>query len=84
MEPMTVSLLTNGRRQGAFGLAGGSSGAPGINRLIRLDGTVEALGHLAQFNVLSGDQIRIETPGRRVRYRRRLGNRCQIIWMEQP
>lgn len=63
LESMTVSLLTNGRRQGAFGLAGGSSGALGINRLIRQDGTVEALEHLAQVNVLPGDQIQIETPG---------------------
>jgi len=63
LEPMTVSLLTNGRTQGAFGLAGGSAGAPGINRLIRQDGTMEELGHLAQVRVTTGDQLQIETPG---------------------
>ena len=60
---MTLSLLTNGRREGAFGLAGGSAGAPGVNRLIREDGTSEVLGHLAQVNVFPGDQLEIETPG---------------------
>ncbi|MEN9681072.1 MAG: hypothetical protein RLZZ627_965 [Pseudomonadota bacterium] len=63
LEPMTVSLLTNGRTQGAFGLAGGSAGAPGLNRLIRQDGTMEELGHLAQVRVTTGDQLQIETPG---------------------
>lgn len=63
LEPMTLSLLTNGRREGAFGLAGGSAGAPGVNRLIREDGTSEVLGHLAQVNVSPGDQLEIETPG---------------------
>ena len=63
LEPMTLSLLTNGRREGAFGLAGGSAGAPGVNRLIREDGTSEVLGHLAQVNVFPGDQLEIETPG---------------------
>lgn len=63
LEPMTLSLLTNGRRQGAFGLAGGRSGAPGVNRLIREDGTAEILGHLAEITVAAGDQLQIETPG---------------------
>ena len=63
LEPMTVSLLTNGRGQGAFGLAGGCSGAPGINRLIRDNEACEILGHLAQVNVAAGDQLQIETPG---------------------
>jgi 5-oxoprolinase (ATP-hydrolysing) len=60
---MTVSLLSNGRKQGAFGVAGGQSGMPGINRLIRENGTEENLEHLAQVNVSAGDQLQIETPG---------------------
>lgn len=63
LEPMTVSLLTNGRKQGAFGIAGGKSGAPGINLLIRANGTLEELGYLAQVNVSAQDQLQVETPG---------------------
>lgn len=63
LESMTVSLLSNGRKQGAFGVAGGQSGMPGINRLIRENGTEENLEHLAQVNVSAGDQLQIETPG---------------------
>src|SRR6202046_1840490 len=32
LEPMTASILSNGRTQGAFGMAGGGHGAPGENR----------------------------------------------------
>ena len=35
LEPMTASILSNGRREGGFGMAGGRSGQPGINRVLR-------------------------------------------------
>ncbi len=38
LEPMTASILSNGRRHGSFGLAGGAPGAVGINRVERADG----------------------------------------------
>ena len=60
---MTASILSNGRVHPAFGLAGGSPGAPGINRVVRADGTVETLGHIAQVEMQPGDVFEIHTPG---------------------
>ncbi len=63
LEPMTASMLSNGRHFGAFGIAGGSPGAPGINRVERADGSVEALDHIASVEMQAGDVFVIETPG---------------------
>ena len=60
---MTASILSNGRIHGAFGMAGGARGATGINRVVRRDGTVEALGHIGQADMLPGDVFEIHTPG---------------------
>jgi 5-oxoprolinase (ATP-hydrolysing) len=63
LEPMTASILSNGRRVPAFGMAGGEAGAPGINRVERADGRVEVLGPLASVSMAPGDVFVIETPG---------------------
>jgi 5-oxoprolinase (ATP-hydrolysing) len=63
LEPMTASILSNGRLRGAFGLAGGGTGAVGINRVVRADGRVEALAHIGQVDMLPGDIFEIHTPG---------------------
>ena len=63
LEPMTASILSNGRHSGAFGIAGGSAGAPGINRVERADGSSEALDHIASVEMRPGDVFVIETPG---------------------
>jgi 5-oxoprolinase (ATP-hydrolysing) len=63
LAPMTTSILSNGRVRGAFGLAGGSAGAPGVNRIERAGGAVEILGHLATAEMQPGDVFVIETPG---------------------
>ena len=63
LEPMTASILSNGRVQGAFGMAGGHSGQPGINRVVRTDGSVEDLGHIGQAEMQAGDVFEIHTPG---------------------
>jgi 5-oxoprolinase (ATP-hydrolysing) len=63
LEPMTASILSNGRIHGAFGMAGGQSGQPGINRVARLDGSVEDLGHIGQAEMQAGDVFEIHTPG---------------------
>ena len=63
LEPMTASILSNGRTHGAFGVAGGEAGAVGINRVERADGAVEALGHIGQVQMQPGDVFVIETPG---------------------
>ena len=63
LEPMTASILSNGRKFPAFGMAGGAPGMPGINRVVRADGTVEQLGHIGQTQVAAGDVFEIHTPG---------------------
>ena len=63
LRPMTVSILSNGRVHGAFGMAGGAAGATGLHALRRADGSTEALGPLASMAVESGDAIVIHTPG---------------------
>jgi 5-oxoprolinase (ATP-hydrolysing) len=44
-------------------MAGGSAGAPGINRVCRQDGTVQELGHIGQVQMQPGDVFEIHTPG---------------------
>ena len=63
LEPMTASILSNGRLHGAFGMAGGAAGAPGINRVERANGRSEALGHIGSVEMAPGDVFVIETPG---------------------
>ena len=63
LEAMTASILSNGRRVPAFGLAGGQPGALGINRVERADGTVEILQHIGSAEMQPGDVFVIETPG---------------------
>ncbi|TDQ44801.1 hydantoinase B/oxoprolinase family protein [Tepidicella xavieri] len=63
LEPMTASILSNGRVHPAFGMDGGQPGAPGINRVIRADGSVETLAHIGQADMQPGDVFEIHTPG---------------------
>ena len=63
LETMTASILSNGRVHPAFGMAGGQSGAAGINQVMRTDGRVEVLKHIGQVEMAPGDVFEIHTPG---------------------
>jgi len=63
LEPMTASILSNGREVPAFGMAGGQPGALGVNRVERADGRIEPLGHIGEVQMQPGDVFVIETPG---------------------
>jgi len=63
LEPMTASILSNGRVHPAFGAAGGQPGAAGINRVVRADGRTEDLQHIGQAEMGVGDVFEIHTPG---------------------
>jgi 5-oxoprolinase (ATP-hydrolysing) len=63
LEPMTASILSNGRKHGAFGMDGGESGAVGENRIERADGRVEMVGAIGQAEMQAGDIFVIATPG---------------------
>jgi 5-oxoprolinase (ATP-hydrolysing) len=63
LEPMTAAILSNGRKCGAFGMAGGNAGLPGENRVERVDGHVEILEAIGQAEMMTGDMFVISTPG---------------------
>lgn len=63
LEDMTASILSNGRKVPSFGMAGGQPGQVGINRVLRSDGRVEALGHIGSAEMAPGDVFEIHTPG---------------------
>ena len=58
LEPAAVTLLTERRRRGPWGLAGGEPGAPGSNIL-----NGELLASKAAFDVVAGDVLTVTTPG---------------------
>jgi N-methylhydantoinase B len=58
LEPATLSLLTDRRRHGPAGAAGGSAGAPGVNAL---DG--QRLGPKATASLEPGQVVSVQTPG---------------------
>lgn len=61
--PATITLLSERRRKGAPGLAGGEPGAPGLNTVRHADGTVENLPGKCERHLEAGDVLVIETPG---------------------
>ncbi len=63
LEPMALSLLSQHRHTGPYGLAGGGAGSPGRQHLVRADGTVEAIGPVDGRDVAAGDRLVLETPG---------------------
>ena len=63
VEPIAVSILSERRERGPFGLQGGAPGAPGENRVVRADGREDQLGGKAEVRLDAGDRIVIATPG---------------------
>ena len=57
-----VSILSERRMRGPWGLAGGGSGKPGQNILIK-DGKKIILPSKVNIKVKKGDRLRVETPG---------------------
>jgi 5-oxoprolinase (ATP-hydrolysing) len=62
-EQMTVSALSGHRRVPPYGLAGGSPGTPGRNRVQRADGTLVPVAGCDSVRVQPDDVLVIETPG---------------------
>ena len=63
LAPATVTVLSERRTEGPWGLCGGEAGAPGRNLLLRADGTEEVLPSKFTRHLQPGDRLRIETPG---------------------
>jgi N-methylhydantoinase B len=62
LVPAEVTLLSDRRERGPWGLAGGGSGKPGRNTLLR-SGRSQTLPAKTRFEARKGDVLRIETPG---------------------
>lgn len=62
LVPAEVTLLSDRRARGPWGLAGGASGKPGRNTLLRA-GRSRKLPGKTRFEAKPGDVLRIETPG---------------------
>jgi len=63
LQPMTAAIVSNRRHTAPFGLAGGKAGKKGINRVIRVDGSVIELEYSDEIALQAGDEIVIMTPG---------------------
>jgi N-methylhydantoinase B len=63
LEDVEVSVLSERRRRGAYGLAGGTEGRPGENRLTLPDGTEQALPGKFRRSLPAGARLTLETPG---------------------
>lgn len=63
LQPLEVTLLTQRRREGPYGWAGGQAGRPGRQYILRANGTKEELPGIAAVNLQPGDSVVIETPG---------------------
>jgi N-methylhydantoinase B len=57
-----VTILSDRRRRGPYGLAGGDAGKPGRNTVLTAEGEREISGKIS-LRLRKGEAIRIETPG---------------------
>jgi len=63
LEPVNLSVLTQRRVSGPYGLKGGKEGKPGRQKVIRKTGEVITLQSIQNIDIEAGDQFVIETPG---------------------
>jgi 5-oxoprolinase (ATP-hydrolysing) len=63
LAPMQANILANRRAVPPSGLCGGGDGLPGVNRVVRRNGEVEALPACATVAMDAGDRFIVETPG---------------------
>jgi N-methylhydantoinase B len=62
LSPAEVTILSDRRARGPWGLDGGGAGSPGRNTLLR-DGGELPLPAKTRFDARAGEVLRIETPG---------------------
>lgn len=63
LAPLEVSVLAERRVRGPRGSEGGSDGLPGIDEVVRADGSSRRLVPGEGLSLASGDRLRISTPG---------------------
>jgi 5-oxoprolinase (ATP-hydrolysing) len=60
---MSLSILSQHRKVGGFGLEGGEPGKPGSQRVERAGGGVDVLDAIDGVTVHANDRLVLETPG---------------------
>ena len=63
LSPLQLSFLSQHRVEKPYGVNGGESGTPGIQRIIRTNGEVEDMPGIFQTQLEPGDALHLETPG---------------------
>lgn len=63
LEPVSLSVLTQHRKTGPYGVAGGQPGAVGRQWIQRADGSVQPLDGIDGAELAPGDRLFLETPG---------------------
>lgn len=63
LEPVNLSVLSQRRNSGPFGLKGGEDGQAGRQKVIRKNGEEIQLDSIQNINIEAGDCFVIETPG---------------------
>ncbi|MFQ5551964.1 MAG: hydantoinase B/oxoprolinase family protein, partial [Gemmatimonadales bacterium] len=62
LVPASVTILSDRRKRGPWGLSGGADGTPGENQIVKSN-SVEALPSKCSVDAAAGDVISIRTPG---------------------
>jgi N-methylhydantoinase B/oxoprolinase/acetone carboxylase alpha subunit len=63
LEDVDLTILSDRRTRGPYGLAGGENGAPGHNEVIDADGTTRDIPGKVRVSLRKSDTLRIESPG---------------------
>ncbi len=63
LEPVNLSVLSQRRKSGPFGINGGEDGKPGFQKVIRKNGEEIQLDSIQNIDLKTGDKFIIETPG---------------------
>jgi 5-oxoprolinase (ATP-hydrolysing) len=63
LEPVNLSVLSQRRKSGPYGINGGEDGKPGSQKIIRKNGEEIQLDSIQNINLETGDRFIIETPG---------------------
>jgi len=63
LEKVELSVLTQRRKSGPYGMKGGGDGKAGSQEIIRADGSLVALESVSSATVQAGDRLVIKTPG---------------------
>ena len=63
LEEVELSILSQRRKSGPYGMSGGGDGKAGIQRILRADGGTEILEAVSSTLMKPGDRLVLESPG---------------------